>query len=290
MSVNTAISSQIIPDFGKRELQTLYRESSMLLHPTDVRATNLTLRCICDSPNYQIGDQDWDSPHVLTIGNVTDGILDEAGFTYAHGYLGPGGKENMAVMAYKNWKNVIYFMLNLQSHGKGYYSINEYGGKLTSGNVSYRYEMTAAIPAVVRQFVIASCESVQDVPLLLPHDICDDAASASYCRPNTCLHVQTSWASSRQQVRTPQHGLSSSNMTLITSDCDKNAIHQASSSAAPSATASPCGSTSMRRTLAIRWTCRPCLTNRPRFRAVNTPRRRWSSTRTPKAGRTRECR
>jgi hypothetical protein len=155
------------------------------IHATDIHATNPTLRCICDSPNYQIGDQDWDSPHVLTIGNVTDGILDEAGFTYAHGYLGPGGKENMAVMAYKNWKNVIYFMLNLQSHGKGYYSINEYGGKLTSGNVSYRYAMTAAIPMVVRQFVIASCESVCDVPLLLPRDATSTFAAMSHPHPTS---------------------------------------------------------------------------------------------------------
>ena len=71
-------------------------------------------------PNFQIGSLSWDSPQVLTIGNVTDGILDEAGFTDAKGYLGPGGKiinPNQTV-PYSNWKNIILFMLNLQRHGK----------------------------------------------------------------------------------------------------------------------------------------------------------------------------
>ena len=51
-----------------------------------------------------------------------EGILDEAGFTYAKGYLGPGGKVNNPTVSHKNWKNIIRFMLNLQAHGKAYYS------------------------------------------------------------------------------------------------------------------------------------------------------------------------
>ena len=77
-------------------------------------------------PNYSLAGRIWTDPQVLVIGNVTDGILDEAGFTFAKGYAGAGGKINDPFVSYNDWKNIVQFMLNLQQHGKGYYSINEY--------------------------------------------------------------------------------------------------------------------------------------------------------------------
>ena len=84
-------------------------------------------------PNYSLGGRKWNDPQVLTIGNVTDGILDEAGFTFAKGYSGPGGKINNPFVSYESWQDIILWMLNLQRHGKAYYSINEYGGSLSAG-------------------------------------------------------------------------------------------------------------------------------------------------------------
>ena len=45
-------------------------------------------RCLANSPNYSLAGRNYTDPAVLAIGNVTDGIVDEAGFTFAKGYAG----------------------------------------------------------------------------------------------------------------------------------------------------------------------------------------------------------
>ena len=57
---------------------------------------------------------DWDSPAILEIGNHTDGILEEAGFTNYSMQLSTG----------RQWESRIQFMANLQRHGKAYLGIN----------------------------------------------------------------------------------------------------------------------------------------------------------------------
>jgi len=51
-------------------------------------AARLTQTVAANSPNYSLAGRNYTDPAVLAIGNVTDGILDEAGFTFAKGYAG----------------------------------------------------------------------------------------------------------------------------------------------------------------------------------------------------------
>jgi hypothetical protein len=72
-------------------------------------------------PNFSLNGWRWNDPSILLVGNYTDGILSEAGFTqYGSRFL--SGTE---------WENVIAFMMNLQNHGKAYFSINEWPQNLT---------------------------------------------------------------------------------------------------------------------------------------------------------------
>ena len=42
-----------------------------------------------------------------------------------YGLCKQGGKVNDPYVSYSAWQNIVRWMLNLQAHGKGYYSINE---------------------------------------------------------------------------------------------------------------------------------------------------------------------
>jgi hypothetical protein len=53
----------------------------------------------------------WNSSEVFTVGNGTDGALDECGFTGCSSGLVIG----------RQWENKILFALNQQNHGKAYY-------------------------------------------------------------------------------------------------------------------------------------------------------------------------
>ena len=71
------------------------------------------------SPDIQNGGRDqggWQSPTFLAVANITDGMLDEGGFTV----VGGGTEQRSA-----KWENIIEAMLHVQSAGKGYYIVNE---------------------------------------------------------------------------------------------------------------------------------------------------------------------
>ena len=59
----------------------------------------------------------WQSPTFLAVANITDGMVDEGGFTVVG-----GGTERRG----EKWENIIQAMLHVQSAGKAYYIINEY--------------------------------------------------------------------------------------------------------------------------------------------------------------------
>ena len=77
-------------------------------------------------PNFSLGSQKWNDSVVLQLGNNTDGILTESGFTGAGGgtsATGPHGPHYVG----SEWVQRVLFMRNLQAHGKSYFTNNEYG-------------------------------------------------------------------------------------------------------------------------------------------------------------------
>jgi len=99
-------------------------------------------------PNYSLGGRNWNDSEVLAVGNATDGVLSEAGFS-DYGRL--------AGFSAAAWEQRILFMRNLQANGVAYYSINELGDP----NPAHWYQPCSANPLNCigprdRQFVIAS--------------------------------------------------------------------------------------------------------------------------------------
>ena len=72
-------------------------------------------------PNYSL-DGLWNDSLVFRVGNATDGVLAESGFTGG----GPG-KDKPYDYVGDQWVQRVKFMRNLQAHGKAAYYINEYG-------------------------------------------------------------------------------------------------------------------------------------------------------------------
>ena len=103
-------------------------------------------------PNFMLGGLHWDDPLVLRIGNLTDGILSEGGFT--------DNAERLLLT--ERWEDIIHFMINLQAHGKAYWSIDEWGcagtcaGGHTVATLAEKLASTDNISTTVREFVIAS--------------------------------------------------------------------------------------------------------------------------------------
>ena len=70
------------------------------------------------SINFSInGGLRWDNPAVLAVGNATDIVLSEAGWTDYGSRLLVGA----------DWENHANFAINLQRHGKAYFPVNELG-------------------------------------------------------------------------------------------------------------------------------------------------------------------
>ena len=67
--------------------------------------------------NYGVQQLRWDDPLVLRLGNATDGILDEVGFSA----LGLGPKPALSA---EEWENSVRYMENTQAGGKAYFTIN----------------------------------------------------------------------------------------------------------------------------------------------------------------------
>ena len=103
-------------------------------------------------PNFMLGSLKHDDKLVLEIGNLTDGIVSEGGFTDNSARLLLGDR----------WEEIIYFMQNLQSQGKAYWSINEWGcagscgGGHTTATLAQEIAGTYNISRRVREWVLAS--------------------------------------------------------------------------------------------------------------------------------------
>ena len=66
-------------------------------------------------PNFSVGGYEWNGSSTLAVGNATDGVLAEMGFTDNGG--GPvQGRE---------FENILMHMVNQQRHGKMYASVNQ---------------------------------------------------------------------------------------------------------------------------------------------------------------------
>lgn len=107
-------------------------------------------------PNYQNWLL-WDDERNFRIGNSTDGILDEGGFVN----WGAGTSWNWTgylSMTRTSFENRLYFVQNLQRHGKAYYQINEWGpGADYKMNVKeIPYNISGSQNIWIRQFVVGS--------------------------------------------------------------------------------------------------------------------------------------
>ncbi len=123
-------------------------------------ADGLHSRGLTMVPNFALPpNRSWDDPIVLAIANATDGVLDEAGFTWAAGYKGKGGKTYDPYISFWRWRNLLMFIRNMLSRGKAYWSVNESGGTIDGcgdGDVGECYARNANISSAVRQYVVAS--------------------------------------------------------------------------------------------------------------------------------------
>jgi hypothetical protein len=91
-------------------------------------------------PNFALAGSAFNSQAALGILQNVDGILDERGFTgWGSGFLGDG-----------EWRNIWEWARALQAAGKGYYSINEWGGAGSD------------LPPTVRSWVAASWAMVNE--------------------------------------------------------------------------------------------------------------------------------
>jgi hypothetical protein len=72
-------------------------------------------------PNYSLSGN-WNDSTVLAVGNATDGVLSESGWT------GGGARQGRAYdYVGEAWVQRVRWMRNLQAHGVGVYFINEFG-------------------------------------------------------------------------------------------------------------------------------------------------------------------
>ena len=78
-------------------------------------------------PNFSMGGQKWNDSIVLQIGNNTDGILTESGFTGGGGGSSATNTTHGPHYSGTEWVQRVEFSRNLQRHGKAYFTNNEYG-------------------------------------------------------------------------------------------------------------------------------------------------------------------
>ena len=77
-------------------------------------------------PNYS--DMDMGDPQVLQVTNITDGILAESGFTMWNPIPNTTSMHHLPLMTNpEKFEKQVAFVRNLQRHGKGFFSINEWG-------------------------------------------------------------------------------------------------------------------------------------------------------------------
>lgn len=74
--------------------------------------------------NWSLAGLDWNDADAFVMGNHTDAVLSEEGFTSWGSRILDGAA----------WTNKIWFSLNLQRHGKAYFSINEWGSSNENRN------------------------------------------------------------------------------------------------------------------------------------------------------------
>ena len=108
-------------------------------------------------PNFSLGSQNWDDSIVLQVGNHTDGILTESGFTGAGGGTSATSPHGPHYVGDK-WVQRVLFMRNLQAHGKAYFSNNEYGDYHHQKNdkLPCSQDHLNCIGKPIRQWIIAS--------------------------------------------------------------------------------------------------------------------------------------
>ena len=73
-------------------------------------------------PNYSLGGQKWNDSIVLQIGNNTDGILTESGFTGGGGGSSATNTTHGPHYSGTEWVQRVEFSRNLQRHGKAYFT------------------------------------------------------------------------------------------------------------------------------------------------------------------------
>jgi hypothetical protein len=108
--------------------------------------------------NFSLGSQKWNDSVVLQIGNNTDAVLTESGFTGAGGGTSAAGTTHGPHYVGNEWVQRILFMRNLQAHGKAYFSNNEYGDYHHQKNdkLPCSQDMLNCIGKPIRQWIIAS--------------------------------------------------------------------------------------------------------------------------------------
>ena len=106
------------------------------------------------------GDSAWNSTDMFFVGNHTDGILSEEGFTgYGGGLVGGA-----------DWVNKFLFAQNLQDSGKAYFSVNYWGPK------NVQTHAPAPVNTSVEDYFLAS------------YLVAKGSASALHFGPNQCSY------------------------------------------------------------------------------------------------------
>jgi len=93
---------------------------------------------VTPGPVFGWGSDAWNSTEMFLVGNHTDGILSEEGWTGYGGYLVTG----------VNWRNKLLFSQNLQRHGKAYFSVAYWGPNNTATHLPSR-----VTPAIEEYFL-----------------------------------------------------------------------------------------------------------------------------------------
>ena len=123
-------------DWTERAVRRIHEETGMLV-----------------IPNYS--DMDIGDPQVLEVTNITDGILAESGFTMWNPIPNTTSMYHLPPMTNpEKFEKQVAFVRNLQRHGKGFFSINEWGPGPDYGlNPSC---LPGNITKSVREFVVAA--------------------------------------------------------------------------------------------------------------------------------------
>ena len=123
-------------DWTKRAVERIHKETGLLV-----------------IPNFS--SMDMSNPQILEIGNLTDGILAEGGFTSWNPIPNTTSMHQLPPMTNPDkFENQVHYVRNLQKYNKGFFSINEWGpGPDYHINPSC---MPQNITRKVREFVVAA--------------------------------------------------------------------------------------------------------------------------------------